>query len=37
VRNLATQHEEQHPELADAVASYDLFRAEFDHSCLDRL
>jgi siderophore synthetase component len=30
-------HEEEHPELADAVASYDLFRAEFDHSCLNRL
>ena len=31
------QHEEQHPGLADAAAAYDLFREEFDHSCLNRL
>ncbi len=37
VARCLAQHEEQHPELADAVASYDLFRAEFDHSCLNRL
>ena len=37
VARCLTQHEEQHPELADVIASYDLFRAEFDHSCLNRL
>ncbi len=30
-------HTEEHPELAEAVAAYDLFRDEFDHSCLNRL
>ena len=37
VARCLAQHEEQHPELADAVAAYDLFREEFDHSCLNRL
>jgi siderophore synthetase component len=37
VARCLAQHEEQHPELADAIASYDLFREEFDHSCLNRL
>ncbi len=37
VARCLAQHEEQHPELSDAIASYDLFRAEFDHSCLNRL
>ena len=37
VARCLAQHEDQHPELADAVASYDLFRTEFDHSCLNRL
>jgi siderophore synthetase component len=31
------RHEEQHPALAAAAASYDLFREEFAHSCLNRL
>ena len=31
------QHADEHPELADAVAAYDLFRPTFDHSCLNRL
>ncbi|GAA4726449.1 GNAT family N-acetyltransferase [Nocardioides endophyticus] len=31
------QHAEEHPELADAAAAYDLFRAEFRRSCLNRL
>ncbi|MEO9324983.1 IucA/IucC family protein [Nocardioides sp. C4-1] len=31
------RHAADHPHLADAAASYDLFRAEFDHSCLNRL
>ena len=30
-------HEAEHPELAGAAAAYDLFRPEFDHSCLNRL
>lgn len=31
------QHADDHPELADAHAAYDLFRDEFAHSCLNRL
>jgi siderophore synthetase component len=31
------QHADEHPELAEAASSYDLFRDEFDHSCLNRL
>jgi siderophore synthetase component len=31
------QHAEEHPELADAVAAYVLFRTEFRHTCLNRL
>lgn len=31
------RHAEDHPELAEAAATYDLFRAEFRHSCLNRL
>ncbi len=31
------EHADEHPELADAAASYDLFRPEFRHSCLNRL
>ena len=31
------QHADEHPELADAAATYDLFRPEFRHSCLNRL
>ena len=31
------QHAHDHPQLAEAQASYDLFREEFDHSCLNRL
>lgn len=30
-------HAAEHPGLASAAASYDLFREEFDHSCLNRL
>lgn len=30
-------HADEHPELADAVASYDFFRPTFRHSCLNRL
>lgn len=31
------EHERDHPELAEAAAAYDLARARFDHSCLNRL
>ncbi|GAA4367709.1 GNAT family N-acetyltransferase [Nocardioides caricicola] len=31
------EHAEEHPELAEAVATYDFHRAEFRHSCLNRL
>lgn len=31
------QHAEEHPELADAAAAYDLHRPTFRHSCLNRL
>ena len=37
VARCVSDHAAEHPELASAVASYDLFRAEFDHSCLNRL
>jgi siderophore synthetase component len=37
VRRCVEQHAEEHPELADRVAAYDLQRAEFRHSCLNRL
>ena len=30
-------HADEHPELAGAAAALDLFRPEFDHSCLNRL
>lgn len=30
-------HAEDHPELAEAAAAYDLFRPTFRHSCLNRL
>lgn len=31
------RHADDHPHLASQAAAYDLFRAEFDHSCLNRL
>ncbi|MFC6288389.1 IucA/IucC family protein [Nocardioides sp. GCM10027113] len=31
------RHADEHPELAEAVAAYDLARPEFRHSCLNRL
>jgi len=31
------RHADDHPHLAAAGAAYDLFREEFDHSCLNRL
>ncbi len=37
VRRCVHQHADEHPELADAAATYDLFRPEFRHSCLNRL
>jgi siderophore synthetase component len=37
VAHCLRQHADEHPELAEAIAAYDLFRAEFDHSCLNRL
>jgi len=37
VGRCVAQHADEHPELAGAVAAYDLTRAEFDHSCLNRL
>ncbi len=37
VRDCAQRHADEHPELASAVAAYDLRRAEFKHSCLNRL
>ncbi|MCW2852615.1 MAG: siderophore synthetase, partial [Nocardioides sp.] len=37
VARCVADHAAEHPELADAAATYDLFRAEFDHSCLNRL
>lgn len=37
VRDCITGHAADHPELADAAATYDLLREEFAHSCLNRL
>lgn len=37
VADCVRRHEADHPELAEAAASYDLFRSEFRHSCLNRL
>lgn len=37
VGRCVADHEAEHPDLASAAASYDLFREEFDHSCLNRL
>jgi siderophore synthetase component len=37
VRTCIEQHAADHPELAEAVAHYDLLRPEFRHSCLNRL
>jgi siderophore synthetase component len=37
VAHCVSNHAADHPELADAAASYDLFRPEFRHSCLNRL
>ena len=37
VANCLDRHAAEHPELAAAVAAYDLRRADFRHSCLNRL
>ncbi|MDO9454896.1 IucA/IucC family siderophore biosynthesis protein [Nocardioides sp.] len=37
VADCVGRHADEHPHLAAAAASYDLFRAVFDHSCLNRL
>ncbi|WP_232677953.1 IucA/IucC family siderophore biosynthesis protein [Nocardioides sp. R-C-SC26] len=37
VAHCIRRHAEDHPELAEAASRYDLFRPEFDHSCLNRL
>ena len=37
VRACLTEHAADHPGLAAQVASYDLLREEFEHSCLNRL
>ncbi len=37
VRECVDEHAADHPELAEAHARYDLRRAEFEHSCLNRL
>lgn len=37
VRATIEEHVADHPELADAAASYDLLRPRFRHSCLNRL
>ncbi|MBZ5737119.1 GNAT family N-acetyltransferase [Nocardioides mangrovi] len=37
VTDCVRRHQEDHPELADAAAAYDLFRPTFRHSCLNRL
>ena len=37
VRDCIAGHAADHPELADAAATYDLLREEFAHSCLNRL
>lgn len=36
-RGCIADHAADHPELADAVAAYDLLRPTFRHSCLNRL
>ncbi|MBC2962246.1 GNAT family N-acetyltransferase [Nocardioides deserti] len=37
VRDCLVRHRDDHPELAERHAAYDLLRAEFRHSCLNRL
>ncbi len=37
VRDCIAGHAADHPELANAAATYDLLREEFAHSCLNRL
>lgn len=37
VRDCVQGHVDEHPELADAAAAYDLRRPAFRHSCLNRL
>lgn len=37
VAGVIADHQADHPELAEAFARIDLFAAEFDHSCLNRL
>jgi siderophore synthetase component len=37
VAGCVRRHADEHPELADAAATYDLFRPAFRHSCLNRL
>jgi siderophore synthetase component len=37
VAAVVEQHRSDHPELAEAASAYDLQRAEFRHSCLNRL
>ncbi|MCR6031739.1 GNAT family N-acetyltransferase [Nocardioides sp. zg-579] len=37
VRGCLERHRADHPELAERHAAYDLLRAEFRHSCLNRL
>lgn len=37
VARCVERHADEHPELAGAVAAYDLRRPEFRHSCLNRL
>lgn len=37
VRETITGHADDHPELAEAAARYDLLRERFRHSCLNRL
>ncbi len=37
VARCLADHQAEHPGLAAAAASYDLFREEFGHSCLNRL
>ena len=37
VRACVQRHRDEHPELEGAAAAYDLRRAEFQHSCLNRL
>jgi siderophore synthetase component len=37
VADCVLDHEREHPELAESAAAYDLLRATFRHSCLNRL